>query len=393
MLCCAFPAGAKPRSGTAALDARIRAGIRNKEFPGAVMLVMHRGKVLLEKGWGETAYGSGKKPEPARSVYDIASLTKALATAGSVMHLCEEGKVKLHDSLGKYVAAARNQPLGRLKIADLLAHRTGLPPYYISNYWLLSKNKWNESNFSPFPTEKYPDPYRGLYLPKGYRDMMLRDLCQLPFKGKPKTVYSDLNYILLGVLVETVSGMRLDKYLDNWLVKPMDLRFTCFNPLLKGISRDQIIPSMANPAGHGWVHDLEAGKLAGVCGPAGLFSTGSELARIGEMYRRGGVYKGKRIFMEETIRQFAWKKQPGHARGMGWQKPAGGIAKKTIAPEAASALSFGHTGHTGSLLWVDPKKELVVVFLANLTYPDDEPSVFTKKAGYRQILRLAYRLI
>jgi CubicO group peptidase (beta-lactamase class C family) len=222
---------------------------------------------------------------------------------------------------------------------------------------------------------------------------MLRDLCQLPFRAKVKTVYSDLNYILLGSLIESVSGERQDKFLESWLIRPMGLTSTCFNPLIKGIPRDRIVPSLANPAGHGWVHDLEAGKLAGICGAAGLFSTASELASIGEMFRCGGIYRKKRILKENTIRHFAWKIHSGYARGFGWQKPAGGMAKKSIAPAKASSFAFGHTGHTGSMLWIDPQKQLVVVFLANLTYPDDEPSSFTRKAGYRQILRLAYGLI
>lgn len=357
------------------------------------MLVMYRGKVILKNGWGETAYGSGLRPDPDKSVFDLASVTKAVATAGSIMYLYEKSKIRLEDSLGQYLPAARNFPLGKIKIASLLAHRTGLPPYYISNYWLLSKKKWDESSFSPFPTEKFPDPYRGLYLPKGYRDQMLRDLCQLPFRAKVKTVYSDLNYILLGSLIESVSGERQDKFLENWLIRPMGLTSTCFNPLIRGIPRDRIVPSLANPAGHGWVHDLEAGKLAGICGAAGLFSTASELASIGEMFRCGGIYRKKRILKENTIRHFAWKVHSGYARGFGWQKPAGGMAKKSIAPAKASSSAFGHTGHTGSMLWIDPQKQLVVVFLANLTYPDDEPSSFTRKAGYRQILRLAYGLI
>lgn len=375
-----------------ALEARIRYGIRAGEFPGAVMLISQHGKVLLKKGWGETAQGSNIRPDATNSVYDVASVSKAIGTAACLMHFFELGKFRLEDSLGLHLPAARGFPLGRLRIGDLMAHRTGLPPYYISNYWLLSKNRWNESSFSPFPTEEFPDPYRGLYLPKGYRGQMLRDLAQLPFRGKPKTVYSDLNYILLGALVEQLAGMRQDRFLDQWLFRELGLKKTCYNPLLHGISTQEIVPSMADPASLGWVHDAEAGKLAGVCGAAGLFSTAEELGIIGEMLCNGGQFRGKQIFRPETIKKFAWQRQAGHARSMGWQKPAGGKAKKSIAPAAASPQSFGHSGHTGALLWVDPKKELVVVFLANLTYPDEAPSAFVRKAGYRQILSLAYGL-
>ncbi len=392
-LCPLFFGIAAPKKSATALDARVRQFVRNRDFPGAVMIVLHHGKIIFRKSWGETSYGSRQKPDPERSVYDLASVTKAVGTSTSIMHLYDEGRIKLSDTLGKYVAASRKFPLGRLRIDHLLAHRTGLPPYYISNYWLVSKDKWNESSFSPFPTEKFPDPYRGLYLPKGYRSIMLRDLCQLPFRGKPKTVYSDLNYILLSCLVEEVSGKRMDVYLKDWLFDPMGLKSTTFNPLIHGIPAEQIVPTMENPVGRGWVHDLEAGKLAGICGAAGLFSTAFELARIGEMLRQGGTFNGHRYIKSETIKRFAWKLEPGHARGMGWQKPASGRIRKTIAPAVASSTAFGHTGHTGSLLWIDPKKGLTVVFLANVTYPDDSKSNFTQKAGYRTILKLAYGLL
>ena len=379
--------------GPGKLEERIRKGILKKEFPGAVMVVMHEGKVILKKGWGETAYGSGRKPSPSASVYDLASLTKAIGTAGSLMHLFDEGKFLLEDSLGRFLPASRGYPIGSLRICDLLAHRTGLPPHFISNYWLFSKNRWSPSHFSSVQNNRFPDPFRGMFLPKGYREQMLRDLAQLPFHGKPKTIYSDLNYALLGYLVETLSGQRQDAYVHQWLVTPMRLRKTCFNPLLNGHSEKEIIPTMALPGSTGWVHDPEAAKLGGVCGAAGLFSTADELARIGEMLRRGGYFQGKQILKSETIRRFAWYRLPGYARAMGWQKPAMEKAQKTIAPKAASPTSFGHTGHTGSLLWVDPEKKLVVVFLTNLTYPDDAPSVFTRNGGYKQILSLAYGLI
>jgi len=343
------------------LEDRIRKGIRKKEFPGAVMMVLHNGKVVVKKGWGETAYGSGIRPSPTASVYDLASVTKAIATAASLMHLYDQGKFVLDDSLGRFVLASRGFPIGSLKISDLLAHRTGLPPHFISNYWLFSKNRWNTSYFSIVQNNKFPDPFRGMFLPNGYREQMLRDLAQLPFRGKPKTIYSDLNYALLGSLVEAISGKRQDVFLREWLISPMRLRKTSFNPLLHGIDEKNIVPSTAALGGRGWVHDPEAGKLGGVCGAAGLFSTAEELLRIGEMLRQGGYYQGKSILKSETIRRFAWYRLPGYARAMGWQKPAMAKAQKTIAPPAASPTSFGHTGHTGSLLWVDPEKKLVVV--------------------------------
>ncbi len=364
--------------------------IQNKDFPGAVLLVLKNGKTVINKSWGETFYKSGKRPHFENTVYDLASVTKAVAIGITIMHLVEEGKVSEEDTLGKYVKATRGYPLGKLTIERLLSHKTGLPPYYFSNYWLLSTDKWNESTFSLIPTPTDPDPFRGKFMPKGYRQGMLNDLCRLPFNGKMKTIYSDLNYILLGCMVEEVTGKRLDVYLKDWLFDPMGLKTITYNPLLHGIAKNRIAPTLDNPLYHGWVNDDEAAKLAGICGAAGLFSNAKDLAEIGKMLQAGGKYKEQQFLKASTIKKFAWQIQPGHARAMGWQKPARNRKIKSIAPPKASLSAFGHTGYTGTLFWVDPAKDLVIVFLTNVTYPKDGISTFKKYAGYKTVLKLVY---
>ena len=385
----------KPKkvASASALDARILRYIKNRDFPGAVLYVRKGNKNFIYKSWGETFYGSKKRPDINKSMYDLASVTKAIAVSTTIMHLAETGKVNIYDTLGKYVKATRGFPLGKLPIERLLSHKTGLPPYYFSNYWLICTNLWNEKTFSPIATPTFPDPYRGKFLPKGYRQIMLNDLCQLPFTGRPKTIYSDLNYILLGCLIEEVTKKRLDVYLKSWLLDPMNLKSTSFNPLVNGFSMDGIVPTKEDPIYHGWVNDDEAAKLAGICGASGLFSTASDLSNIGEMLSDGGIYKGKRFLKLATIKKFAWFVEPGHVRALGWQKPSSSKRIKTIAPPKASITSFGHTGYTGTLFWVDPKKDLVIVFLTNVTYPKDKGSTFKSMAGYKTILRLVYDLI
>lgn len=384
---------ASPKNAGLALDYRMQMFIRNHDFPGAVLVVRKGNKTILNKSWGETAYGSRKRPDPKNSVYDLASVTKAISISTTIMHLVELGKIKAEDSLAMHVKATKGYPLGKLTIERLLSHKTGLPPYYFSNYWLLSTNRWDESTFSPIATAQYPDPYRGIYLPKGYRTLMLKDLCQLPFNGKNKTIYSDLNYILLGCLIEEVTGKRLDDYLKTWLLDPMKLNSIRYNPLLNGITPDRIIPTSSNPIHKGWVYDDEAAKLAGICGAAGLFSNAENLAEIGDMLRHGGVWKGQRFLKQATIKRFAWYVEPGHVRAMGWQKPASGRRVKSIAPPSASLTAFGHTGFTGTLFWVDPKKDITVIFLTNVTYPRDGISTFKKKSGYKTVLKLVYDLL
>jgi len=380
------------QSGSA-LDARIARYIKNKDFPGAVLVVRKGNKTIIQKAWGETFYKSKKRPDPKTSVYDLASVTKAVAVATTMMHLYDEGKFQLNDTLGKFVKAARGFPLGKLSIDRLLAHKTGLPPYYFSNYWLLAQDMWTENRFSPIATAANPDPYRGKFLPKGYRQIMLQDLCQLPFTGKNKTIYSDLNFILLGCVIEEITGKRLDVYLKEWLLEPMHLKSIAFNPIVAGIKPERIVPTMEDPLYHGWVNDNEAAKLAGICGAAGLFSNATDLIEIAQMLQNGGFWKGKQFLKLSTIKRFAWTLESGHVRGLGWQKPAANRRLKSIAPHKASLAAFGHSGYTGTLFWVDPKKNISVVFLTNVTYPKDSGSTFKKLAGYKTILSLVYDLI
>lgn len=377
----------------AALDARMQQFIRIGDFPGAVLIVRKGNRTLVRKAWGKLTYKGKEKPDPAKSVYDLASVTKAIAVATSMMHLYDEKKIDLEAPLSTYLKATHGFPLADLTLERLLSHKTGLPPYYFPNYWLLSKDLWKESNFSPVPTPHFPDPYRGKYLPKGFRQVMLRDMCQLPFHGKNKTIYSDLNYILLGTVIEEVTSKRLDEYLNNWLIQPMGLKSTCFNPLLNGIALERTVPTSENADLRGWVNDNEAAKLAGICGAAGLFSSADDLIQIADMLRAGGEWNGKRYLQASTIKRFAWKLEPGHVRSLGWQKPAANRRTKTIAPPKASMTAFGHTGYTGTLFWVDPQKDLSIVFLTNVTYPRDGLSHFKEKAGYKTVLRLVYDLL
>lgn len=348
--------------------------------------------MVLDASWGETFYGSRKKPDTKVNIYDLASVTKSVSTALCLMHLYDEGKVDISDPISKHVPATKGYPLGNLTISRLLAHKTGLPPYYISNYWLLSKDLWQESTFPNLASEAFPDPYRGRFIPKGFRKSMLEDICQLPFQGGNKTRYSDLDYILLGCVIESVTGKRQDVYLEEWLLKPMGLNRIAYNPLVKGWDIRKIIPTSDQAGTTGWVNDGEAAKLAGVCGAAGLFSNARDLMTIGRMLLNNGSWNGRTYLKSSTIKKFAWKVLPGFSWGQGFQKPAQGRATKSIAPPQASKTAFGHSGFTGTLFWVDPGKQTVVVFLSNCIYPNENISRFKKNAGFKSVLKLAYEL-
>ena len=366
--------------------------VKTRNFPGAVMLVYKKNKLVVDASWGETFYGSRKRPGSKESMYDLASITKSVSTALCIMHLVDQGKVSLGDSLHKHVRATKGWPLGNLTIARLLAHKTSLPPYYFSNYWLLSKSLWNESTFPNLASAGFPDPYRGRFIPKGFRKSMLEDICQLPFQGGNKTRYSDLDYILLGCVIEDVTGLRQDQYLEEWLLRPMGLKNLMYNPLVHGIDMKRVIPTSDKAGSTGWVNDEEAAKLAGVCGAAGLFSNAQDLMTIGRMLQQKGSWNGKSYLKPATIKKFAWQVLPGFAWGQGFQKPPQQRATKSIAPSKASKTAFGHSGFTGTLFWVDPGKDLVVVFLSNCVYPNAFASNFKKNAGYKSVLKMVYDL-
>ncbi|MCR6719416.1 MAG: serine hydrolase [Chitinophagaceae bacterium] len=355
-----------------ALDA-----IAKKAFPGCVVVAAKDGEIIYSKAFGTLEYD---KPEPLTldHVFDLASVTKISATTISIMKLYEEGKIKLDGKLGDYLPVMRGTNKANLRIDDILLHQAGLVPF-ISFY----KETIDEKTGIPNPAIYSNKPKKGfsvrvaenLYRRDDWSDTLMKRIIQSPVGPKDKYVYSDNDFILLGKIVEQLSGLTLDEYTYRNFYQPMGLASMGFTPR-KRAKAELIVPTeeeqhFRRQLLRGDVHDEGASLFGGVAGHAGLFSNAYDLVALYQMLLNGGELNGTRYFQPETIELFTSYQSNISRRGLGFDKPEKDNATR---PDPYPALSvspktFGHTGFTGTCVWADPESNLVYVFLSNRVYP------------------------
>jgi CubicO group peptidase (beta-lactamase class C family) len=345
----------------AEIDRSIQSFIDQKQLPGAVYRLEHNG-AIHEKAIGRFTYESDATPMSPDTVFDAASLTKVLATAPAIMMLMEEGKLSLDAPLIRYMPECAGGGRDALTIRHLLTHTSGLP--------------------SGLPRNP---PWRGT-------DSALALACRQTTTHAPGTMfrYSDINFVLLGELVHRLSGMPLDEFAARRIYAPLRMRDTGFRPLTRiapaRIAPTQYIAGVPSPDGlhadltpgymlQGVVHDPTARLMDGVAGSAGLFTTAADIARYARMMLNEGELDGVRILSAESVRRMTTvQSPPGIAarRSAGWDidspysRPRG-----TLFPIG----SYGHTGFTGCILWIDPASKAFYIFLSNRVYPKDGTNI------------------
>jgi uncharacterized protein YbbC (DUF1343 family)/CubicO group peptidase (beta-lactamase class C family) len=364
-----LPAAVPASQGFAAehlarMDEVIAESITKKELPGAVVLVGRHSKVVWRKAYGARAIEPQREAMTTDTIFDLASLTKVVATTTSIMILIEQGKVRLNDPVVQFIPEMKGEGRDAVTIEQLLTHMTGFAPDFDL------RDRWT-----------------------GYDEAMKR-LYREPLRNPPGTrfVYSDINYIALGEVVHRVSGLTLDEFARRNIFAPLGMRDTGFKPEAK--LRARIAPtekrrgqmnylgdsgSDAGSEGDQWlrgqVHDPTSFRMNGVAGHAGLFSTADDLAIFCQMLLNGGVYNGTRILSPLTI---AMMTQPhavaesGAARGLGWDIASSFSANRG---DLFPLGSFGHTGFTGTSIWIDPASDSFVIFLSNRVHPDGKGDV------------------
>ncbi|MCH8024126.1 MAG: serine hydrolase [Candidatus Marinimicrobia bacterium] len=325
----------------------VREAVADSAWPGGVLLAAKGGKVFIHEAFGYHTY---PRNEPTRrgDIFDLASLTKTVGTTSAIMKLYHDGRLELDEKVVHYLPEFRGPTptQSRLKaqvtIRHLLTHSAGLPPF------------------------------RQFFLMEGTIASRLDSVYATPLDTVPgaATIYSDIGFITLGKIVERLTGLSLDVYLDSVIFKPLGMNSTYFNPPGERLAR--IVPTEysqldSNLLVHGYVHDENAWSLGGVAGHAGLFSTAADLAILAQMMLNGGVYRDSLIFGPETVARFTQRAEviPGSSRCLGWDSPAG----EASAGVYASSSSFGHTGFTGTSLWMDPENRLFVILLTNAVHP------------------------
>jgi beta-glucosidase-like glycosyl hydrolase/CubicO group peptidase (beta-lactamase class C family) len=360
-----------------AIDSIANDAIAKKAFPGCVVMAVHNGKIIYNKAFGNYEY----EKSPAmniESIFDLASVTKISATTVSIMKLYEEGKVDLKKRLGNYLPVVRGTTKASLQIDDILMHQAGLVPF-IAFYKETIDSATGVPNPAIYSNKLKPGfEYRvaeNLYLRNDWEDTLMSRILASPVGPLNKYVYSDNDFIFLGKIVEELSGMPLNEYVEKNFYRRMGMRTTGFKPR-KEFALEKIVPTESETHFRrqlirGDVHDEGASLFGGVAGHAGLFSDAYDLAMLYQMLLNGGEFNGERYFKPETIKLFTAYHSKVSRRGLGFDKPEKDNAKREDPYPSlnASPETFGHTGFTGTCVWVDPKVNLVYIFLSNRVYP------------------------
>lgn len=360
------------------VDSLAEDAIRQQSTPGCVVLVVRNGRIVYHKAFGHLTYDS-LLPVSPETIYDMASVTKTCATTVSIMKLYDEGRVDLEGTLGDYLPWTKGSDKEGLRIRDILLHEARLKsfiPFYKETLDSASGapakgfyTDRRDSGFDVRVTEK-------LFLRNDFQDTMYKRILQSPLEKPGTYIYSDNDFIFLGKIVEAISGLPLDEYVMKEFYRPMGLVASGFRPSDR-FAASRIAPTEAEKTFrkqliHGHVHDPGAALFGGIAGHAGLFSTAYDIAVIMQMLLNKGEMNGRRYLSDTTIERFTAYQSAISRRGLGFDKPEkDNTTRKDPYPTfSASALTFGHTGFTGTCAWADPRENLVFVFLSNRVHPD-----------------------
>lgn len=337
----------------AALDHEINLAIAEGRMPGAVLVVGHNGRIVYEKAYGHRATVPMVEPMTEDTIFDCASLTKVVATTSCLMKLYEEGRFRLNDPVTEYIPEFQNGK-SPITIRNLMTHFSGLKPD------VPLTPRWSGYEF-------------GIAL-----------ACTDPPEAPPGRdhIYSDINFELLGELVHRLSGQTLDVYARQKVFLPLDMKDTMFNPppsLLPRIAPTEIDPDTGKPL-LGVVHDPTARYMGGVAGHAGVFSTANDLSKFAQMMLNGGELGGTRIVSALTVKKFTEPQTPPDQpilRGLGWDIDSPYSSNRG---ELFPIGSYGHTGFTGTSIWIDPYSKSYVILLANSVHPHGGKSIVGLRA-------------
>lgn len=351
------------------IDAVAAEAISKKATPGCVVLVAKNGKVIFNKAYGNHTYDEYARKESVSDIFDLASITKTSATTIEAMRLYENNQLNLDTAISTYLAQTRKTDKSDIKVRELLLHQAGFIPY-IPFFSSLKAEDFRRDSSETYNV-KVADSF---YMKESYyKDVMWKKMLTLPLRTRGKYVYSDLSMYYMQEVLETITKTPLENYVAENFYKPLGMYTTGFNPRYRFL-KSQIIPTEQDTYFRhtllwGYVHDQGAAMTGGVAGHAGLFSNASDLAILYQMLLNKGTYGGKTYFKPETVELFTAKQSNLSRRGLGFDRWDPEV-KKEYPSKLASPQTFGHTGYTGTAVWVDPKENLVYIFLSNRVNPE-----------------------
>ena len=397
-----FPENAGLSSETliSKVDSIAIAGLDSMAYPGCQVLIARKGIVVFEKSYGFHTYDRNEKVKED-DLWDLASVTKVSAATPSLMLLNDRGLFDPDRTLGSYLPWYRFSNKGDMVLRDMLAHQAGMTPFIpFYRNTVKEDGTFKHGIFSDRENRRYAMPVTDLlYINRRYTKEIFKEIRDSQ-TGQKKYVYSDLTFILAAEIVESLTDTTLDKFATENIYKPIGAFDITYNPLDR-YTLNRIIPTEFDSIFRkqliwGTVHDEGAAMLGGVSGHAGLFATGNDLLKLWEMYRRGGTYGGTRVLSREVLKEYTRVQFPENVnrRGLCFDKPM--LPNDTIPPEdiypceSASPSSFGHSGFTGTFVWVDPDVELTYIFLSNHVYPTRKNYKLSEMNIRTSILQAAY---
>jgi len=375
------------------IDLLIKKAIQDSVMPGCQVMAVWKKHIIYNKCFGKYTY-EGNQLVKCDDIYDLASLTKILATTLAIMKLYEEKKIQLETPLKTYLPQLQGTDVGETSIARILTHSAGFPPF-IPFYKNTLKNTYPSTEYYSTQLDSIHtiEVAHNLYLRKDYRDSIIRKIFTIKLNPNQGYKYSDLGMIVLGFLIERLTRKPLNEYVDDIFYRPLGLNYLGFCPK-KWYPLERIVPTERDTIFrkqliHGYVHDQTAAMLGGVAGHAGLFGNAYNVAILMQMLLNGGTYRNVRFLEPETIRRFTSTYYDKNYRGLGFDKPN----MRGNVTSLASPASFGHSGFTGTFVWADPQHELVFVFLSNRVYPSADNWKITKTNLRTKIHEYLYKAI
>ncbi|GHT10088.1 beta-N-acetylglucosaminidase [Bacteroidia bacterium] len=376
------------------VDEMIAAAIKEHAFPGCQVLAAHKGVAFYNKSFGYHTYNNDR-PVTSSDLYDIASLTKVVGTLPMIMKMYEQKELELDEPIEKYIALPEKSNKNSLQVRDLLMHQAGLQAWLplITKFLIATPNSslpaldgnFFATQFSP----EYPLPIAdNIWAKKSIQQRIYQviDSSELSytktlFKKNVPYLYSDLGFYYLQRIAEQNKNSTIAQQVDSLFFRPLGMQHTTYLPLQKFGKRNIVPTELEEPFRrqliHGYVHDQGAALMGGVAGHAGLFATANDLAKYLQMLLWLGNYGGMQFLKPATVELFTKYQSSDSRRALGFDKPEPNPKKASpICPEA-SPSSYGHTGFTGTMVWVDPEREMLFVFLSNRVHPSASNNLIT----------------
>ncbi len=342
-----------------------------RSTPGAVVMVIKDGKVIFNNAYGKQTY-TGNRAMKIQDIFDMASITKVAATTAAAMDLYEKGNLNIDQTIGNYIAKIREMPEKKtITLKEVMLHQAGFYPYI--KFYEKLKPIDTDTVFS----ERYPTQLADKYYLRAnyYSEVMWPEMLNDKVLTRGKYIYSDLSMYYMKEVVEKASETPLNIYVNQKYYQPLGMQTAGFLPRTR-FKKDQIVPTTENDGWlrnmlvQGFVNDPGAAMLGGVSGHAGLFANANDMAIFCQMLLNKGNYGGTTYLNPTTIELFTSKQSTVSRRGLGFDTKDPDPSK-AYPSRLSSEKVYGHTGYTGTAIWIDPKYNLIYIFLSNRVYPDD----------------------